>query len=78
MDSVILNQLNNLEKGADSEVKVIRKKAGTKTFPTINEGDTNDIREKRERLIACSKQYLGKNTLNSKLMRWIAITLIHC
>ena len=40
---------------------------------TINEVEENDIRDKRERQIACvlcgnSKQYLGKNPLNSKLM----------
>ena len=66
-----LDQLNNLEKDIDSEVKVIKtrrgckKKTDTKTLPTINEEDTNDIIEKRERLVACvlsgnSKQYLGK------------------
>ena len=46
------NQLNNLEKDVDSEAKVIKPKKGrkkktdTKMLPTINEGDTNDIREK--------------------------------
>ena len=65
------NQLNNLEKDVDSEVKVIKPKRGhkkktyTKTLPTINEEDTNDIREKRDRLVECilsgnSKQNLGK------------------
>ena len=53
-DFVIINQLNNLGKDVDSEVKVIKprrgrkKKTDTKTLPTINEGDSNDIREKRE------------------------------
>ena len=55
-----------------------KKKADTK----INELEDNDIRDKRERLVACvlsgnSKQYLGKNTLNSKLMRWTVIASIH-
>ena len=53
-DSVILDQLNNLGKDVDSEVKVIKtrrgrkKKTDTKTLPTINEGYSYDIREKRE------------------------------
>ena len=59
MDSVVLDQLNNIEKDVDSEVKVIktkrsqRKKTDTKMLPTINEEDTNDITEKRDRLVAC-------------------------
>ena len=52
MDSVILDQLNNLEKDVDSEVKVIKtrrgrkKKTDTKTLLKINEEHTNDIIEK--------------------------------
>ena len=69
MDSVILDQLNNLEKEANSEVirtrKGRKKEADTKMLPKIYEEDTNDIIEKRDRLVACilsgnSKQYLGK------------------
>ena len=69
MDSVILSQLNNLEKEIDSEViktkRGRKKKTDAKTLPKINEKDTNDIREKRDRLTVCvlsgnSKQYLGK------------------
>ena len=64
MDSEILDQLTNLEKNVDSEVTKKRgrkKKADTK----INELEDNDIRNKRERLVACvlsgnSKMYLGK------------------
>ena len=85
MDSIILNQLSNLEEEVGSEViqtrKGRKKKTGIKMLPTINEGEKNDIRDKRKSLVACvlfgnSKQYLGKNTLNRKLMKWIAITLI--
>ena len=66
MDSVILDQLNNL---VNSEVIKTRnsctKKTDNKTLPTINEGEENDIGDKRERPVACvlsgnSKQYLGK------------------
>ena len=65
MDSEILDQLTILEKNIDSEVTKPKggrkKKADTK----INELEDNDIRDKRERLVACvlsgnSKQYLGK------------------
>ena len=65
MDSEILDQLTNLERDVDSEVtkpkRGRRKKADTK----INELEDNDIRDKRERLVACvlsgnSKMYLGK------------------
>ena len=43
----------------------------------MNELEDNDVRDKRERLIACvlsgnSKMYL-KNTLNNKLMRWTVL-----
>ena len=55
MDSVILNQLNNLGKEVDFEAiktrKGRKKKTDTKTLPTINEGEGNDIREKRDRLV---------------------------
>ena len=64
VDSEILDQLTNLERDVDSEVTKKRgriKKADTK----INELEDNDIRDKRERLVACvlsgnSKMYLGK------------------
>ena len=85
MDSEILDQLNNLEKNVDSEVTKKRgrkKKADTK----INELEDNDIRDKRERLVACVLQWFylvtqkctqEKNTLNSKLMRWTVIAPTH-
>ena len=65
MDSEILDQLTNLEKSVDSEVikpkKGRKKKADTK----INEVEESDVRDKRERLVACvlsgnSKTFLGK------------------
>ena len=65
MDSAILDQLSNLEKEVDSEVTKSRKGLNKKTGTKINEVEENDVRDKRERLIACvlsgnSKQYLGK------------------
>ena len=69
MDSEILDQLTNLEKNVDSEFPKPKrgrnnrrlKKADTK----MNELEDNDVRDKRERLVACvlsgnSKMYLGK------------------
>ena len=65
MGSEILDQLTNLEKNVDSEFpkpkRGRRKKADTK----MNELEDNEIRDKRERLVACvlsgnSKMYSGK------------------
>ena len=64
MDSEILDQLTNLEKNVDSDVT---KKRGRKKKIDlkVNEMEDNDVRDKRERLVACvlsgnSKMYLGK------------------
>ena len=83
MDSEILDQLTNLKKNVDSEVTKPKRGRKKKTDTKINEVEENDVRDKRERLVACalsgnSKQYLGKNTLNSKLMKWTVVTLMHC
>ena len=61
MGSEILDQLTILEKNIDSEVTK-PKRGRKKKADTLEE---NDIRDKRERLVACvlsgnSKQYLGK------------------
>ena len=64
MDFEILDQLTNLGRDVDSEFlkpKSRRKKVDTK----VNEVEDSDIRDKRERLVACvlsgnSKMYLGK------------------
>ena len=64
MDSEIFDQLTNLEKNVDSELikkRGHKKKADTK----INELDDNNVKDKRERLVACvlsgnSKMYFGK------------------
>ena len=65
MDSEILDQLTNLEKNVDSEVTKPRRGRRKKADTKINELEDNDIRDKRERLVACvlsgnSKMYLGK------------------
>ena len=65
MDSEILDQLTNLEKNVDSEVAKPKRGRKKKIDTKINEVEENDIRDKRERVVACvlsgnSKQYLGK------------------
>ena len=82
MDSEILDQLTNLGRDVDSEFPKPKRGRKKKADPKMNELEDNDVRDKRERLVACvisgnSKMYLGKNTLNSKLMRWIIIASIH-
>ena len=50
MDSVMLDQLNNLEKEVNSEViktkRGSKKKTDTKKLPKINEEEENDIKDK--------------------------------
>ena len=65
MDSEILDQLTNLEKNVDSEVTKPKRGHKKKADTKINELEDNDVRDKRERLVACilsgnSKMYLGK------------------
>ena len=64
MDSEILDQLTTLGRDVNSEFP--KPKRGRKKIdPKINEMEDNDVRDKRERLVACvlsgnSKMYLGK------------------
>ena len=65
MDSEILDQLTNLEKNVDSELTKPKRGCKKKTDTKMNEVEENDVRDKRERLVACvlsgnSKTYLGK------------------
>ena len=78
MDSEILDQLIDLGREFPKPKRGRKKKAD----PKMNELGDNDVRDKRERLVACvisgnSKMYLGKNILNSKLIRWIVLMSIH-
>ena len=64
-DSEILDQLTILEKNVDSEVTKPKRGRKKKVDTKINELEDNDIRDKRERLVACvlsgnSKMYSGK------------------
>ena len=65
MDSEILDQLTSLEENVNSEVTKPKKGRRKKADPKVNELEDNDVRDKRERLVACvlsgnSKMYLGK------------------
>ena len=65
MDSEILDQLTSLEQNVNSEVTKPKRGRRKKADPKINELEDSDLRDKRERLVACvlsgnSKMYLGK------------------
>ena len=65
MNSEILDQLTILDKNVDSEVTKSKRGRKKKIETKMNEVDGSDVRDKRERLVACvlsgnSKQYLGK------------------
>ena len=65
MDSEILDQLTNLGRDVDSEFPKLKRGRKKKADTRVNELEDNDIRDQRERLVACvlsgnSKTYLGK------------------
>ena len=65
VDSEILDQLTDLGRDVDSEFPKPKRGCKKKADPKINELEDNDVRDKRERLVACvlsgnSKMYLGK------------------
>ena len=65
MGSEILDQLTDLGRDVDSEFPKPKRGRKKKIGPKINEMEDNDVRDKRERLVACvlsgnSKMYLGK------------------
>ena len=65
MDSEILDQLTNLGRDVDSEFPKPKRGRKKKADTKINELEDNDVRDKRERLVACvlsgnSEMYLGK------------------
>ena len=65
MDSEILDQLTDLGRDVDSEFPKPKRGRKKKSDPKMNELEDNDVRDKRERLVACvlsgnSKMYLGK------------------
>ena len=82
MDSEILDQLTNLGRDVDSEFPKPKRGRKKKVDTKVNEVEDTDVRDNRERLVACvlsgnSKMYLGKNTQRSKLIRWTVMMSIH-
>ena len=72
MDSEILDQLTNLGRDVDSEFPKPKRGRKKKAEPKMNELEDNDVRDKRERLVACvlsgnSKQYLGKEYTEAQI-----------
>ena len=65
MDSEILDQLTDLGRDVDSEFSKPKRGRKKKADTKINKLEDNDIKDKRERLVACvlsgnSKMYLGQ------------------
>ena len=72
MDSEILDQLTDLGRDIDSEFPKPKRGRKKKADPKINELEDNDVRDKRERLVACvlsgnSKMYLGKEYTETQI-----------
>ena len=65
MESEILDQLADLGRDVDSEFPEPKRGRKKKADTKMNELEDNDVRDKRDRLVACvlsgnSKMYLGK------------------
>ena len=72
MDSEILDQLTSLEQNVNSEVTKPKRGRRKKVDPKLNEVEDSDVRDKRERLVACvlsgnSKMYLGKEYTETQI-----------
>ena len=72
MDSEILDQLTSLEQNVNSEVTKPKRGRKKKADPKVNEVEDSDLRDKRERLVACvlsgnSKMYLGKEYTEAQI-----------
>ena len=62
MDSEILDQLTNLEQNVASELTKPKRGRRKKTENRIDEAEENEVREKRERLVACVLLVTQNNT----------------
>ena len=72
IDSEILDQLTSLEQNVDSEFPKPKRGRRKKVDPKVNEMEDSDVRDKRERLVACvlsgnSKMYLGKEYTEAQI-----------
>ena len=82
MDSEILDQLTNLGRDVDSEFPKPKRGRKKNSDPKINELEDNDVRDKRERLVACilsgnSKMYLGKEYTAQQINEMDYNSIIH-
>ena len=82
MDSEILDQLTDLGRDVDSEFPKPKRGCKKKADTKMNELEDNDVRDKRERLVACvlsvtQKCTYEKNILRSKLIRWTVTMSVH-
>ena len=74
MGSEILDQLTNLGRDVDSEFPKPKRGRKKKADTKINELEDNDVRDRRERLVACvlsgnSKMYLGKEYTEEQIYK---------
>ena len=83
MDSEILDQLTDLGRDVDSEFPKPKRGRKKKADTKINELEDNDIKDKRERLVACvlcgnSKMYLGKECTEQQIneMDWNSVNAL--
>ena len=72
MDSEILDQLTSLEQNVNSEVTKPKRGRKKKADTKMNELEDSDVRDKRERLVACvlsgnSNMYLGKEYTETQI-----------
>ena len=72
MDSKIYDQLTDLGRDVDSEFPKPKRGRKKKADTKINELEDNDVKDKRERLVACvlsgnSKMYLGKECTEEQI-----------
>ena len=73
MDSEIHDQLTDLGRDVDSEFPKPKRGHKKKADTKMNELEDNDVRDKRERLVACvlsgnSKMYLGKEYTEKQII----------
>ena len=73
MDSEILDQLTELGRDVDFEFPKPKRGCQKKADRKMNELEDNDVRDKRERLVACilsgnSKMYLGKEYTKQQII----------
>ena len=81
MDSEILYQLTKLEKNVVAEVAKPKRGRKKKTDTKMNEVEENDVRDKRERLVACvlpgnPKTYLGKEYTEQQINEMVSYNIM--